>query len=60
MMRIIQTLTEQDVVPLHRALFYTMESSMAHKTTTHTKEEINSIIQRESRQSITGIAVNGN
>jgi hypothetical protein len=58
-MGIIQTFTEQDVVSLHGAVFYTMESSMTHKTMTSTEEEIG-VIQRESRQSIECITVNGN
>jgi hypothetical protein len=51
MMRIVQVLTKQDVVPLHRALFYVMNCIATHKAMTCAEEQIY-IIQRKTRQHI--------
>jgi hypothetical protein len=56
MMGIIQVLTEQDMMFLHRALFYVMESSVTDKTTTRTKEEVG-IIRGEMREGIKCMAI---
>jgi hypothetical protein len=58
MMGIIQTLTEQDIMSLHRTLFYTMESSATDKMMTCTKEEIG-VVRREVRESIKCMAIDG-
>jgi hypothetical protein len=43
MVRIIQTLTEQGVMPYQRALLYTMNSVTTDKTMTSAEEQFNII-----------------
>jgi hypothetical protein len=48
MMRIVQMLAKQDVIPLYRALFCMMNGHATYKAPTSTKEEIG-VIGGESR-----------
>jgi hypothetical protein len=58
-MRTVQTLTKQDMILLHKALFYVMDGHMTYKIATSTKEEIG-VIRGESRQCIKSETVNSN
>jgi hypothetical protein len=48
MVRIVQTLAKQDVMPLYRALFFMMNGHATYKALTRTKEEIG-VIGGESK-----------
>jgi hypothetical protein len=58
-MRVIQSLTEQDVMFLHRTLLDAMESGTTDEAMTSTEEEV-SVVRRETRESIKSEAVHGN
>jgi hypothetical protein len=58
-MRIIQSLTKQDVMSFHRTLLDAMKSSMADEAMPGTEEQI-CVIRRETRESIEHKTVDSN
>jgi hypothetical protein len=59
MMRVVQQLTEQDVMSFHRTLLDMMKSGMAHEAMTSAEEKIG-VIRRKTRESIEDETVHSN
>jgi hypothetical protein len=58
-MRVVQPLTEQDVMSFNRTLFDTMKGSTTYKATTSAEEKVG-IVRRKMGEGIKGEAVHSN